>query len=727
MGALTPRLLLLLGLVTGLGSTPATAAREEPLTSVADIRYGVTLYHYYLDDYMSALTELLIAEQRGGIKGHEANPEIMEGGLAMGYGMERYASEIFDRLLEENRSVEARDAAWFYLANLRYTHGEWARTEEALGKISPDPVRTLKQDVVALRINAILKQDRPAEAAQILETNDVARRWIPYFYFNIGSAYARVGDYDRAVSYFSNFADAKFQREFQIGEQQALYDKAMTAAGFSFLFLKEYEQAKEYFSRVRLSSTLKNRALLGYGWAAVELGEYEEALTPWQYLAKSPLVDENNQEALIAVPYAYEKMGAEALSLQYYQRAEESFLTEIEKIDQVLATLSSEDLLGALKVEARGRVDWMAVAEEKQLSPRLTYLVRLFSNDRFQASIYELQDLLAIRDDLIEWQDKLAFYSDMIDTREEFRVEQAEFLKVSELRDRITDMQQRRADYEKQIGEIASQKDFFALTTEDEQELIKRAKRSLDNVEALRASDPFIDEYDEAARRYHGLLLWQASEKYSARLWQAIKNLNSLDKAIQQVSDVESRVALIMDSAPDLDPYRVKMDDASEKLLLLNFRVDDVIRNNEIDLRNKVAAVLQEQRVRLFNYVAQARLSVARIYDKARNQQLDAEFEQLKAEAEAAKKAKLEQEALDESKPKPSEFSAPSLDQLEQPESETEPGSDPASNDGDLVPNRDQSDVAPENEEGAAEGEGINEEATEDKLNESQQTEASSL
>lgn len=672
MGALNHRLTAVLCLVSALCAQPVTAAREKAPTSVADLRYGAALYNYYLDDYLSAMTELLIAKERGGIVGHGANPEIMEGGLAMGYAMERYASEIFDRLLEENRSVEARDAAWFYLAKLRYTHGEWVRAEEALNKISDDPEKSLLEDAVALRINVVLKQNRPFEAAELLENNKLARRWLPYFYFNIGSAFARINEYARAVEYFSIFADEKFQREFQIGEQQALYDKAMTAAGFSFLFLKQYEQAKEYFSRVRLSSNLKNRALLGYGWAAVELGDYKEALKPWLHLANSELVDENNQEALIAVPYAYEKMGAESLALDYYQRAESSFLAEIEKIDQVLTSLQNEDLLGALKIEARDSIDWLAIAEEKQLSPRLTYLVRLFSQDRFQASIHELQDLLVIRDGLIEWQDKLAFYSDMVDSREQFRVEQAELLQVSQLTDRISQMREARAKYAKQIEDIAANKDFFALTDEIEQELVKRAKRSLDNVELLRESDPFIDEYDEAARRYYGLLMWQVSEKYSDRLWQAIKNLNAVDKAIADLSAVEGRVALIMSQAPDLDPYRVKMDAANEKLMDLNLRVDAVIRRNEVDLRSEVAQVLQAQRVRLLNYLAQSRLSVARIYDKARNKQQEAEFEQLRSEAEAAKQNKVQ---APEPKPTASEFVAPSLEELEAPRTEPD-GSD---------------------------------------------------
>lgn len=629
-----PRMLptLVYALALALAAPSAFAKRDKPLTAVADLRYGAALYNYYLDDYMAAMTELLIAEERGGISGHGDNPEIMEGGLAMGYSMERYASEIFERLLEQNRSDEVQDVAWFYLAKLRYGKGDWVRTLEALDKIQKKPEKNLRKEAAALRISVLLKQENPDAAADLIEKVNITERLEPYYYFNIGSAFARQGRYPQAVYYFSELAEERYDAE----EHRALYDKAMTAAGYSYLFMERFADAKLFFSRVRLNSKLKNRALLGYGWASVELGDYHAALKPWLHLANSPIVDENNQEALIAVPYAYEKLGATSLALEHYQKAENSFLEEIDKIDTALDSVLNENLLSALRVDARGELDWMSIAEEKQLSPRVTYLVKLFSRNEFQASIYELQDLLVIRDGLVGWQDKLAFYEDMIGEREQFRAEQANLAKIAELKQSVATMQGDRQAFTTHLEQVVASNDFFALSTDDEQDLINRAKRSLDNVEALRDSDPFIDEYEEAARRYYGLLMWQASERFGDRLWQSIKGLNKLDKALAETEQLEIRIRSLVEQAPDLNPYQVKMDAANDKLMWLNTKIDEAIRDSEIDLRDEVVALLQAQKIRLRNYLAQSRLAVARIYDTARKDYEATEFEKLKSEAEKA-------------------------------------------------------------------------------------------
>ena len=610
-------------------------ARDKPLNAVADLRYGVALYNYYLDDYMSAMTELMVAEEQRAISGHGDNPEIMEGGLALGYGMERKASDIFERLLEENRSGDVNDAAWLFLAQTRYRNSDWVRSERALEKISAKPAKALRKEISALRLNILLKLGTPEQVEELLEDSNIADSWLPYFYFNLGSAFAREKNYDKAVVYFNELAREEYKTE----EFRSLYDKAMTAAGYSYLFQQNYGLAREQFSQVRLSSPLSNRALLGYGWASAEMGEYQEALKPWLHLSKGALVDENHQEAMIAVPYAYEQLGSEGLALRYYQKAETSFSEEIRKIDDVLASLKNEDLLAALEIQQQEQLDWMSLAEKTDMSPRLTYLIGLFSRNTFQGSVQDLQDLLAIRALMLDWQSKLDFYDIMLDEREFNRTEKAEFLKVSELEQRIAEMQKERTSLAQKIERIAGQKDFLALASDEETALIKRVTRSETNVDRLRDSDPFIDEYEESVRRYKGLLMWQASEAYSDRLWEAIKTLNKLDDVLKDVEQTNKRVDKLMVTAPDLAPYRGRMDTADASLAELIAAIDDAINRNELDLKQRVLAVLEEQRRRLSNYMAQSRLSVARLYDKALQQREEAEFERIKSEAEQQKLA----------------------------------------------------------------------------------------
>ena len=121
--------------LTGLFAVPITNtfAAEKPKSEVADLRYGVALYNYYQQEYIPAITELMIADARDGIHGHSNNPELIAGGISLAFGMQKHAEELFSHLLEDNnRPQNVRDAAWFYLGKLQYARGDWQVLPPAL-------------------------------------------------------------------------------------------------------------------------------------------------------------------------------------------------------------------------------------------------------------------------------------------------------------------------------------------------------------------------------------------------------------------------------------------------------------------------------------------------------------------------------------------------------------------------------------------------------------------
>ncbi len=586
---------------------------KKKITAVEDMRYGVALYYYYQGDYLKALTELLVAKERGGIQGHGDNPEIMEGGFSLGFGLERHASEIFERLLRENRSKRSRDAAWFFLSKLRYLRNDWEGANEALAKVRSKPAGDIRHEVYAHQINLAIQQNNLEEAQRLLKKRRPSADWLPYVHYNLGAAYARQGDFDRALEHF---AELSFE-EYPTDELRALYDKAMTSAGYAYLITKQYEKAIEQFSRVRLTSAHSNRALLGYGWAAAELGRFNEALKPWAYLANSSLADENSQEALVAVPYAYEKLGSEGQALAHFKQAEQRFLEELVRLDGVIDSMKGGQLLEALKIERSSGMDWLKNVRENQVSPQLGYLADLFSQEDFQGVVQELRDLVGIREDFILWQEKLSFYRNLMDERERGRNTKAEELAARELTDAIKRMKAQRRNLAKRIENITANKDYFALANADEKDLIERVQRMQRNIEALRETDPFIDESEEAARRFYGILLWNASEQYSDRLWRAIKTLNLLDKTLATVTRNHEKVQYLIENPQDLVPLKFALNDAQDRLDIMSAQVDLIIDKTQDDLRRRTTDVLLEQRKRLNHYIAQSRLSMARLYDKS--------------------------------------------------------------------------------------------------------------
>lgn len=118
-----------IGLIFVVATSSTFAVPENPPEVVADLRYGSALYHYYQGDYHNALLELMIAEKRGGIKGHGDRPRIMEGSFSLAYGMEHRATEIFNEVLNTSSQPDIRDTAWYYVAKIRYLRGDWQAAE----------------------------------------------------------------------------------------------------------------------------------------------------------------------------------------------------------------------------------------------------------------------------------------------------------------------------------------------------------------------------------------------------------------------------------------------------------------------------------------------------------------------------------------------------------------------------------------------------------------------
>ncbi|MCR6652994.1 MAG: hypothetical protein NVV73_16585 [Cellvibrionaceae bacterium] len=258
--------------------------------------------------------------------------------------------------------------------------------------------------------------------------------------FNLGAAFSREGEFAKAIPYFLQVQKLPQTTPEYLG----LYDKAMTAAGYAALLDKQYAQAVGHFSLVRLDSPLSNRALLGYGWAAVEQGDYNLALRPWQQLARRSLVDEYTQEVLVAIPYAYEKMGYKNQALQEFRKAEAGYLAEIDQLRQVIGQVQGYAIREALNIDRSSDINWLDHAQQQQLSPQMTYLITLFAREDFLGLVRELRDLLAIQNQFREWQGKLDFYAAMLDEREVNRARELDTLARQRLEEKKSPSWRRR-------------------------------------------------------------------------------------------------------------------------------------------------------------------------------------------------------------------------------------------------------------------------------------------
>lgn len=617
-------------------------AREKPKTAVADLRYGVALYHYYQQDYIAALAELMVADTRDGIQGHGDNPELIAGGVSLAFGMQQHAEGVFNQILQDERRPQSvRDAAWFYLGKLHYTRGDWAAAEQSFARVSSEFKPALRAQMQSLQINIRIRNKQYAELTPKNIDADELRSWSPYTFYNLGAAHAREGNFASAQKFFSelteiDLADNPLRRK----EQWALQDKAYTAMGYSYLAEKKYAAAIREFTKVRLDGVFANQALLGYGWATVAQEEYDEALRPWQLLRSRSLMYPAVQESLLALPYAYEKLGAQGDAVKAYQSAEELLAREIQLIRDMRATLTEGELLTLIGSEPLSAEDakkilrpdaaqdgvltavvtddgqnWLKLDSTSIIKTRSAYLNELFAKNTFQTAVLDLRDLLRLQALLQNWLPKLDAYHELLLQKQATRDRQEQLLKQNSIAQQEQKLLAERTALAQQLEQIRSSENYMALADEETRALYGRVKRGQQTIARMKANGQDTNELEVRANMFGGILLWRAAQEYPAQLAAQQSELNAIDTNLTQIARTRQNIADITVTSIDIQPTLARVQVLQKEVSAHLENTDQLIDTQSGLLRQQVDQQLATHEKRLNKYLAQAHLAVARLYD----------------------------------------------------------------------------------------------------------------
>ncbi len=581
----------LIGLLLALACSASAADKPGKPGSVADLRYGVALFHFYQQSYFSALTELMVGETLNDLPNHGESAELLRGGISLSYGLDNEAERIFNELLARHRDEEQRDVAWFYLAKLKYLRGENAGARSALEKIGPGfgdrSHGLLSEERKFMHANLLLREGNIAAADATVEDLSLTSTWLPYYYFNRGVLQTQSGDWQQGVASLARLQALKLHSE----EGKSLRDRALTASGFAYLGGENYTQAQSEFRQVRLSSPLVARALLGYGWAAARQQDYQTALSPWQALRQHSLMDASVQESLLAVPFAYEKLGAEGNALLEYRQS-----------------------VSLLESELTSVADWLTADDTLPVNDQAPYLAHLITRQEFQNSLKELRELYHAADFLAEGERRLDMVKAVLDERQRAWQRKTEGLQSDAFQRRY----ERLAATQRQLGEqlAAAQAagDGRALMNAEELELLGYAERGLDTARALAAAGRDVSAETARLELFKGMLQWQAAEQFGPRIWQSQKHQADTEQLLAEAVPALQRVEEIV-----VDPHQFGFGDRiariEARLAQQQERVTTEIAIAEQLLRADVIAELTRQQERLYSYLGQARLAIARLLD----------------------------------------------------------------------------------------------------------------
>jgi hypothetical protein len=608
--AITTCLLLAPGLL------PAAEVETLPVTRVQDLHYGDVLFTTFVGDDFEALTRLEAYNHWQLMPHHQGEAELLAGGLYLQLGMHNEAGQRFESLLTEEIPASVKSRAWFYLAKVWYARGYYDRAIEALARISGALSPAEAAERVHLQANALLNLQRYDEAIAVLGAWQSNSTWMQYARFNLGVALVRSDRLPDGARMLDAVGTIVTDNE----EMLALKDKANLALGFAWLQASQPESAMPFLQRVRLEGPQSSRALLGLGWALSALGRHEEALTPWLELQDRNLLDAAVQEAYLAVPYAFAKLDANGQAAEEYEKALDSFAGERANIDAAVARIREgnlmRELVGADDAASPQR-GWFWQLSELPDAPESRYLYPVLAGHDFQEGLKNYRDLAYLGSTLARWDENMAVYDDMIETREAahaVRIPRVDSLLGS---DALATAEARRKALEGQINDIVNTEDIAALGSAQQRAHWQRVQA----IEAALAGQPDNDETRAAREKLalvKGVLYWDLHQAYRARLYQQRRQLRELDKTLAEANTRWLRVQQARASAP------VATGEQAERIAVLTQRLKDLrarlgaAAGAQQDLLAGIAVhELDLQRERLEEYEVQARFSLAAIYDRA--------------------------------------------------------------------------------------------------------------
>lgn len=613
-------LLLLASLLIAAPAPAAGMAAPDDMKYV--YAYGDAFYYAYQGEWFEAIARFDAAQlaQSRWPDGPEAGAPSIRTGRAAGnfelnYRMDHRAGRAIEAAIESTVWDGPRNEAVFRLARMYFQKDQPENALHAVERVRGAVPEAIRSDLAFLRANIFMANGRSAEAVAILKDLQGEKRLEGFSSYNLGIALLRTGDEQGGRKYLDRTG------RIRSGDRAvlAIRDKANLVLGEKLLGENDPEAAKQVLDRVRLSGPFSNRALLSSGWADASRERFEQALVPWSILAGREVADPAVQEALLAVPYAYGRLGVYSTAALKYETALKAFDGEIGKLDAAIRSIREGALLKSLvREELKQDADRIGRLRTLPETPESFSLAGLMASHDFQESLKNYLDLEQLRRKLEVWSGDLAAFEDIIRRRRahyepllpaidrEFRRLDAGRLARSRQRDRIAQ--------QLEAMQAAPRPDL--LITADEHHLLEQLARL--ESRATARSGTIAPGLLDRFRRLRGALYWNTHAEYDKRFADARDHLRELDRELDRLD--RQREAFTRTRQAAIESYqgyddvvrrvRLQIKAARKNALALIARQGQML---EIMAKNE----LTRRRDRLEELRVKARFALADSYDRA--------------------------------------------------------------------------------------------------------------
>ena len=605
--------LLFCVLVAFSSSTPCRSDQGTGFDT-DDLLFREVLYHLYQQQYQTALTRLEAIKQETTTGRLDRREEIAAGELNLGYGLLDKAEDIFQGLAGKQDSPPVPDETWLELARIYYARDSIDKSAHALSQIQGPLGESQQADYELLNINLPADQDRKLAGSKKFDPA-TAESWRYYLQYNLGADLIRNNHTGEGIKTLDELGASTANQDSLSNEIRSLKDKANTTLGFYYLDAHDPTRAVSYFEKVRLDSPYTNKALLGMGWAYADHGDLKHALIPWMELQKGAISDVAVQESLLSVPYALNELKARQQALDQYNQAIERYKKEIRVLQSQIETIKENGWLisGDSMATDSHAITYQDIRNAALENP---YLDSLTTDAPFLRKVNHYNESTNLKQTLETARHDIDVYRSYLVNRRHLVIERTpETLHDNYVRSMASDKEL--AQLKLELARIAQTEDALALMTKEEQQQLIVLKLVDDHVTEL--SRLFnLGRLDDKLRIYRGIILWDITMEYDARLKKAQQTIADMEGNIAGLSQQRARIKDISEgTVGEFDEYERRLVLLENKVSSTLEQIDADITAQKSGLTDDVIAVLQEQQSRLTANLGQAYTSITQLYELA--------------------------------------------------------------------------------------------------------------
>jgi hypothetical protein len=155
----------------------------------------------------------------------------------------------------------------------------------------------------------------------------------------------------------------------------------------------------------------------------------------------------------------------------------------------------------------------------------------------------------------------------------------------------------------------------MALADDETRALYVRIERGQQTIARMKAAGQDTSELETRAKMFGGILLWRAAQEYPARLAAQQTELKAIDASLAQIAKTRQHIEEITATSMDIQPTLARLQVLQKDVSMHLENTDQLIAQQSGLLRQQVDQQLAAHEKRLNNYLAQAHLAVARLYD----------------------------------------------------------------------------------------------------------------